>query len=164
MLTPEIIGRYIGGELGTNELLLHRAQLFIEFEDTCHLLIQAVKGTLRESNLLTKKVENYLDELEAFIVLRKKDPFTNTDASTSGTFRYDFEAIAQSNYRVDPNNLITSVTPLEFRFCHDEDQRAMISNQVNIYSNTPVGLGRLIQRSNLKLMYRKFARTHSKAL
>ena len=159
VLTPETIERYIGGELGTNELLLHRAQLFTEFEDTCHLLIQAVKGTFREINLLTNDVGNYLDDLESFTVLRKQDPFTNTDAVKTGTFRYDFEDIARFNYRVNPNDLTVSETPLELRFYHDDNQRRSIGNQVKIYSGTPMGLGRLIQRSNLKLMFRSFART-----
>jgi len=159
VLTPEVIDRYIGGELGTNELLLHRAQLFTEIEATCHLLIQAVKGTLREINLLTNDVDSYLDELESFTVLRKQDPFTNTDAVRFGTFRYDFEDIARSHFRVAPKDLAVSDTPLEFRFYHDGDQQRMIGNQVKIYSDTPMGLGRLIQRSNLKLMFRTFVRT-----
>jgi radical SAM superfamily enzyme YgiQ (UPF0313 family) len=159
VLTPEVIDRYIGGELGTNELLLHRAQLFTEIEDTCHLLIQAVKETLREINLLTDDVDSYLDELESFTVLRKQDPFTNTDAVRFGTFRYDFEDIARSHFRVAPKDLAVSDTPLEFRFYHDGDQQRMIGNQVKIYSDTPMGLGRLIQRSNLKLMFRTFVRT-----
>lgn len=92
-------------------------------------------------------------------MLRKKDPFTNTDAVKFGTFKYDFEDIARSDYRVDPNSLAVADTPLELRFYHDEDQRRSIGNQVKIYSDTPMGLGRLIQRSNLRLMFRTFART-----
>ena len=33
VLTKEVIEKYVGGELGTNELLLHRAMLYTEFED-----------------------------------------------------------------------------------------------------------------------------------
>ena len=158
VLTPEVMERYIGGELGTNELLLHRAQLFTEFNDTCRLMITAVKGTLQDRNLLTSAVESYLDELERFTVLRKKDPFTNTDVVNTGSFSYDFEAIERCDYQVNPNELPVSETQVEFSFFHDEEQRRSIANQVKIYSDTPVGLGRLIQRSNLKLMFRKFAR------
>lgn len=158
VLTPEIMDRYIGGELGTNELLLHRAQLFSAFDETCQLLIVAVKGSLEESGLFSPQVERYLDELERFIVLRKAAPFTNTDGVYHGTFTYDFETISESNYLVNPNEMPISASPRRFKFFHDEDQKHLISNQVKVYSDTPAGLGRLIQRSNLKLVFRKFAR------
>ena len=159
VLIPEVMEHYIRGELGTNELLLHRAQLFTEFNDTCRLLIDAVKGTLQGRKLLTKAVESYLDELERFTVLRKKDPFTNTDAVSIESFTYDFEAIERSDYEVNPNELPVSGTQVELSFFHDEEQRRSIANQVKIYTGSPVGLGRLIQRSNLKQVFRKFAKT-----
>jgi len=164
VLTPDIIGRYIGGELGTNELLIHQAQLFSEFEDTCELIFKAAKGTLLENNLLTAKVENYLDELQIFTTLRKIEPFADTDTSKNGIFQYDFETIAESNYQIDPNYFPVSDSPIAFRFFHDKRQRAHIANQLRIYASSPTGLGRLIQRSNLKLVFRKFVKSESRAV
>ena len=112
---------------------------------------------VREKGLLTPAIKDYLAQLLRFTVLRKKDPFTNTDAVTSSAFTYDFQAVENAGYGIDPDDLPTFDTPTELYFFHDEDQRRHIANQLRIYSNTPVGLGRLIQRSNLKLMYRKFA-------
>jgi len=155
---PEIMDQYLKGELGTNELLVHRALLFTEFEDICALLFQSVKATLKQKELWNEKVEAYLNELQLFIVMRKKDIFTQTEETVKGTFTYDFEAVREVNYKVDPNTFPTMPEPREFHFFHDDHQRRHIANQVKMYAGTPSGLGRLIQRSNLKLMYRSFGK------
>ena len=158
VLTPETINRYVGGELGTNELLLHRALLFSEFEDICGLLFEAVKESLRQQDLLTPAVESYLAELQRFTVVRKLNPFENTEATTSAAFKYDFEAIRTVDYAVNPESITPAKSPIAFKFFHQEEQRRHISNQVRIYADSPVGLGKLIQNSNMKLVFRQFAR------
>jgi len=159
VLNSEAINRYIGGELGTNELLLHRALLFNEFEEICKLLFNAITETLRNDNKLTSAISAYLYELERFVILRKKDSFENTESIFTSMFSYDFEAIRDAGYMINPNDFPTLDSPEEFCFFQDEDQRQHISNQVKIYSQTSIGLGKLIQRSNLKLVFRRFTRT-----
>ena len=61
VLTPEIIVKYINGELGYNELLSNRERLFNKFNDICNLIFKSVKETIRQKDLLTKKIENYLN-------------------------------------------------------------------------------------------------------
>lgn len=158
VLTPEVIERYVGGELGINELLVHRALLFIEFKDICSLLFQAVEATLKDKGLLTPAVAEYLVELQAFTLLRKDGAITRTDITPVGRFRFDFEAISRQRYRIDPNAFPRSAKPVEFSFFHTDDQKKHIANQIRVYATTPIGLGRLIQRSNLKLFYRTFRR------
>jgi len=158
VLTPEIIEKYIGGELGINELLVHKALLFCEFEDISGVLFAAVKAVLRARGRLSPRVESYLEELETFTLLRKKNAITETDVTLDAKFHYDFEAIQDVNFRVDPEQWPTVTPPIEFSFFHEESQKRHIANQLRIYLDTPIGLGRLIQRSNLKLIYRRFAR------
>ena len=57
VLNQDVINKYIGGELGTNELLLHRVLLFNEFDDICNLMFESVAGTLKQKNLLTYAIE-----------------------------------------------------------------------------------------------------------
>ena len=161
VLTPEVVEKYVGGELGTNELLLHRAMLYSEFEDICQLIFNAAAVVLDNAGLMTAPVREYLQELQRFIVLRKQDLFSDSGVVNKTTFRYDFESVRKAGFAVDPNTLETFETPQEFRFYHDSEQQRHIANQVRMYSNTPVGLGRLIQRSNLKLVYRSFSKTDS---
>ena len=42
VLSPDIINKYIGGEMGINELLLNRAHLFSEFDDVCYLIFESL--------------------------------------------------------------------------------------------------------------------------
>lgn len=156
VLTPEVIEKYIGGELGINELLIHRALLFMEFEDITSLLFKSVKESLREKNKLTSKIEGYLSELEIFTVLRKKGCLTDTKFVATHTFNYDFEAIRTLKYKIDPSNFPMLDEPIALEFSHDDSQKRHLANQAKVYVDTPMGLGRLIQRSNLKLMYRSF--------
>jgi tRNA A37 methylthiotransferase MiaB len=156
VLTPEIIEKYIGGELGINELLVHKALLFREFDDISAMLFEAVRQTLRARGLLTPLVDTYLSELRIFTVMRKKNALNDTSFVGTANFRFDFEAIRDAQYHVDPNTLPISTQPIELVFYHDEKQKRHIANQMKVYLNTPIGLGRMIQRSNLKLMYRTF--------
>ena len=60
-----------------------------------------------------------------------------------------------------PKKQRKTILQISYIFFHDEHQKAHIANQASLYSNTPIGLGRFIQRSNLKKMYRRFARYES---
>lgn len=154
VLTPEIINRYIGGELGINELLVHKALLYIELEDTSALLFTAAKTLLQERHLLTPRVEDYLDQLRRFILNRKR-AIDQTNLRMTDHYTYDFDAISKRNYEVDLGQLTPS-EPVEYVFYHDEHQKQHIAKQMMLYKVTPIGLGRLIQRSNLRMMYRRF--------
>ena len=156
VLTPETIERYVGGELGINELLIHKALLFKEMDDISSALYNAAIGYLREIDLLTPAVNRYIEALQRFIAHRKKDSIFNTNEVGLDEFRFDFKAIAQLEYRVNPNNLPIMETPVRYAFFHDKAQQNHIAKQLELFMNTPIGLGRLIQRSNLKLMYRRF--------
>ncbi|MBI3317670.1 MAG: cobalamin B12-binding domain-containing protein [Candidatus Omnitrophica bacterium] len=154
VLTPEVIGRYIGGELGINELLVHKALLYMEMEDISTLLFTAAKEILKKRNLLTPAVEEYLTQLRRFVIHRKR-AIDQTGWVLTDRYAYDFNAISNLNYEIDPSTFPT-VEPLEYTFFHDEDQKKHIAKQLAVYKGTPIGLGRLIQRSNLKMMYRRF--------
>jgi len=156
VLTPEIINKYIGGELGINELLVCKAYLYCELEEISRLMFQATGACLRQAGRLTPAIEVYLDELERFNLLRKKDAITNPELSVTDKFNYDFKSIADRDYSVDPDTLKPLRSPVEYTFYHDEGQKKHLGQQLAIYSSTPIGLGRMIQRSNLKRIYRRF--------
>lgn len=158
VLRKDIIKKYLEGELGTNELLIHRARLFQEFEDISDLLFKAVKEILHSRKLLNQKLEHYLEELKTFTILRKKNCLTDTESVVTSRFKHDFETISKTNYKINFNNLPVLKASRTLQFFHDEHQKQHIKNQIEIYADTPSGLGRLIQRSNLKLMYRSFTK------
>jgi hypothetical protein len=156
VLDPTVINQYIGGDMGTNELLVSRALLFNEFKDVSDLMFDSVKGSLEEKNLLTQECENYLFELKSFLTIQKKDPLIKTKTVKSALFKYDFEEIRKTNYHIDPNSLPVLDIPLNFDFFHDENQQKHISNQMRAYSHHPFPLGKVLQNSNLNLFFRSF--------
>ena len=160
VLSPDIINSYLGGELGNNELLKHRALMFNEFEDICFLMFESVTQTIKQKRLLSKPAENYLSELKRFISMRKKNVLTNTQAITGETFEYDFEAIRNTEYYIDPNNLQKLKKPVLLNFFQEKDQREHVATQLKYYSTHAIGLGKLLQRSNMKLIFRRFSRAN----
>ena len=155
----DVINKYIGGELGTNELLYHRVLLFNEFDDICNLMFEAVAGTLKQKKLLTDAIENYLLDLKRFTFMRKKDFLTKTESVTKATFEHDFEAIREVEYYVDPNSTTVLENPMQLDFFHDHKQKELISNQVKLYSAHAIGMGKMLQRTNMKLMFRNFVKS-----
>ena len=69
-----MIAKYIKEELGYNELLSNRERLFNKFDDLINLVFKSTKEIIRQKIQLTKEIENYLNELEKFVSMRKKNP------------------------------------------------------------------------------------------
>ena len=123
-------------------------------------MIKAVNGTLKEKGLLTKKIENYLVELEKFVSIRKNDPMVDIGSVKSMSFNYDFEAIREANYQINPNEVPSLLAPQRFDFFHDNEQQKYISNQVKMYSAQAEGMGRLLFQSDSRLLFRSFSKSN----
>ncbi len=159
VLKPEIMTKYLEGKLGYNELLENTVRLFNKFEDSRDLMFKAVKGTLKEKNLLNKKIGDYLSELERFVSIRKINPLVDIGSTKTGTFSYDFEAIKKNEYQFNPNSAPSLQKPLRFDFFHDKEQQKYISNQVKMYSEQAEGMGRLLFQSDSRLLFRSFSKS-----
>ena len=151
--------KYIEGKLGYNELLENTVRLFNKFDDSRDLMFKAAKGTLKERDLFTDKIENYLVELERFVSIRKNDPLVDIGSVKSSIFNYDFEAIRENEYQINPNSIPLLKTPLRFDFFHDQEQQKYISNQVKMYSAQAEGMGRLLFQSDSRLLFRSFSKS-----
>ena len=156
VLSPNVINKYINGELGTNELFLHSSLLFNEFKDISDLIFESVKRVIKQKGLLTPLIENYLTDLKRFTLMRKNIPLNNTESVLLGEFEYDFESIHKSEYFLNPNSISKLKTPIQLKFFHTNKQQEHITNQQKLYSNHALGLGRLLQQTNLNLVFRSF--------
>jgi radical SAM superfamily enzyme YgiQ (UPF0313 family) len=150
---PKIIQQYIEGELGVNELLIHKARLYLEYVDIINLLLKVCKNQLNYYGKGTKELFNYLDELCHFLICQKKD-FHKIDETINRKFDFDFTNFHEGNLNIE--NLKPLKKQISVNFFHSKDQKKHIHNSLNLYEDTPAGFGRMIQRSNLKLAYRKF--------
>lgn len=160
-LIPEIMNRYIGGELGINELLVCRSDLLMNFDDICELLFAAAKELLSNRGLLSDNLDDYLSELRKYILLRKKDIISEDFKVYEDDFSFDFLTISDQNFKVHPDHIRRQDNAFRFRFGFSDTQKTHIANQFRVYENTPNGLSRLVQRSNLKLFYRTVSRVTS---
>ena len=156
VLSPNVINKYINGELGTNELFLHSSLLFNEFKDISDLIFESVKRVIKQKGLLTPLIENYLTDLKKFTLMRKNIPLNNTGSVLLGEFEYDFESIHKSEYFLNPNSISKLKTSIQLKFFHTNKQQEHITNQQKLYSNHALGLGRLLQQTNLNLVFRSF--------
>tara|TARA_Y100000590_G_scaffold49633_1_gene52453 strand:+ start:11295 stop:13334 length:2040 start_codon:yes stop_codon:yes gene_type:complete len=159
VLSPDIMVKYIEGKLGYNELLENTVRLFNKFEDSRDLMFKSVKGTLQEKNLFSKDIEKYLNELEKFISIRKNEPLRDIGSIKSMSFSYDFEAIRENDYIINPKSMPLLEEPLRFDFFHDQEQQKYISNQVKMYSAQAEGMGRLLFQSDSRLIFRSFSKS-----
>ena len=151
----EIIKKYISGDLGINELLVYKAELYLDLEDVSKVLLQAVKCCLIQRGLLNSRAENYLDQLREFVLCKKGEVY-QCDKQFVRSFNYDFRLLEEQDYKIDLRTLELSGTKFSFKFYHNEMQKKHIQNILHLYANTPSGIGRVLQRANLKKMVRCF--------
>jgi len=165
ILLPNVINKYINGELGTNELFLYSALLFNEFKDITDLIFESVKRVIKQKNLFTSPIDSYLADLKKFTLMRKNISLSNKSTLQNslgsillGKFEYDFESIHKSDYFLNPNSIPKLKTPIQLKFFHTNKQQEHISNQQKLYSNHALGLGRMLQQTNFNLIFRNFER------
>ena len=156
MKSDGVIDKYNKGEIGNNELLFYSAQLFNEFEEICNLIFKSVEESLKGKSLITKEIQNYLSELKRFMFMMKKDLLVDIESVKSANFNYDFQKIQKAEYKINPNSISISKNPIKFDFFHDKNQQELISNQLKLYSGHAWGIGRLLQQTNLKRIFRNF--------
>ena len=79
-----------------------------------------------------------------------------TSTVKSAMFKYDFEKIGKFKYKIDPNSFPVLNKPLKFNFFHNKDQQKHISNQMKLYSHHAIPMGKLLQNTNLNIIFRSF--------
>lgn len=151
-----VIEKHISGELGNNEILDHRALSYIEYKDFIELLYSAIVNMLKNKGCFSSEIDDVLKELKDFIVV-KNSTISSSDLVIQKTFNYDFENLSSKKF----NDILDSKNSgLEYSFYHSDEQKSMIKKLYKIYNgNTIAGLGRLIQKNDMSLLYRKFRKT-----
>jgi radical SAM superfamily enzyme YgiQ (UPF0313 family) len=153
-LEPETLERYLSGDLGKNELLEHRALLYFDMEDTADVLLRNTQQVLHQRGLLTDNTREYFAQLVRYTICQKSE-ISRTDAPIKASFNYDFKTLSRQRFQADPKEAIFSDDPIELSFFHTPEQIKHINNAVELYKHHPGGAARMIQRSNLKMMYRQ---------
>jgi hypothetical protein len=135
---------YLDSEGSSNEMANAKVLAFFQLQEEIHeALFKQAKKFLTNRGSLDPNLILYLNELEEYCRLKKVD-LTN-DLELKMTCNFDFAAIKEQNYTVDPR----SFKLLERRdiiICHSEEQKEMIKGYIHQYGTTLDGLGRILMR------------------
>ncbi len=149
------IDRFLGISEGTNEMAKGKAVAFFSCLPDLHDAIYGeAKAALADRDLLVPAIDRYLDELKAYSLVRKVN-LVSADDPEEMALHFDFKAIAEQRYRVEPN-LFYSETPRRFRFYHSDKQHQMIDGYIKQYGLTVDGLGRILMRAPIRFLFREF--------
>ena len=150
---PGVIERYLDGEIGANEIYKFRALAVFDHMEALHrVAFGAARKLLAEAGC-DPVVEEYLSDLAAFSLARKRD-FLDTEQNESQNFQFDFVRLAESNFTNDPFEFrLPDSVKLEIH--HSDRQRRLIDGYRRQFGTSPAGLGRILNRAHINTMYRR---------
>jgi len=152
--SPEVIKRYISGELGKNVMYHYRAMAFINcMEDLNDIAFRCAKSLIAKSHLPDYQMdEDYFEQLRLFSFARKSG-FFNLEQSFEHEFTYNFKKILDeglwNQYKQKDNR------KYRYRFYHSQEQKRFFREQMNVFGSDIVGLAKVMSRINIKNMYRR---------
>ncbi|MBI4061176.1 MAG: cobalamin B12-binding domain-containing protein [Elusimicrobia bacterium] len=151
---PEIVKRYVAGELGSNEIYKHRVLAVFRHMKELHRIVYGVARELLGGKLDSDPIMAlYFKELSEFSQLRKTD-FLNYEQAERRTFHFDFVALAEKNFTLDPETL-HAPEGVEIEVLHSDYQRETIREWIQQHGTDVNGLGRLVSRAQVSQLYRQ---------
>jgi radical SAM superfamily enzyme YgiQ (UPF0313 family) len=151
---PEVIKRYISGELGKNVMYHYRTLAFITcMEDLNDIAFRCAKSLIAKSHLADYQAdEDYFEQLRLFSFARKSG-FFNLEQSFEHEFTYNFKKILDeglwNQYKQKDNR------KYRYRFYHSQEQKRFFREQMNVFGSDIIGLAKVMSRINIKNMYRR---------
>ncbi|MBI1870539.1 MAG: radical SAM protein [Chlamydiae bacterium] len=151
----ENMDAFFSSESSTNEMSNGKAVAFLNLQVDLHNALFAIMKTmLKESERLDEIKELYLEELKEYGLLRKVD-LTNAERRFNRLLHFDFSAIGEQNYNVDPSLYLLD-KPCNFLFAHTDKQKTLIEGYVKQYGTSLDGMSRILMRvSPIKRLFRE---------
>jgi radical SAM superfamily enzyme YgiQ (UPF0313 family) len=111
-----IVEKFESGELGGNELLVHRAMAYLNHNDDLHdALREAAIEYIGLHQPIDDALAGYIEEAARFSKLRKFNP-ANMGGEVTDTFGFDFIAAKERAFRVLPQEVALAPRPVRFFF------------------------------------------------
>ncbi|MEI8033271.1 MAG: radical SAM protein [Chlorobiaceae bacterium] len=145
---------YVSGDRGRNQL--HYWKSVVIFSRLASLLdcaVSCVKEILIQKGLLNSVTKLYLDELTAFILLKKGDPTLIHEAFTCEA-SFDFSALEKSAYAMNPFEEGEN-GKYRFRLAHREERKKNILAYFDQYGSDLRGLAHLTHRYPARILHRE---------
>jgi len=150
-----VVEQFKSGYIGNNEQMMYSAlMVFKHMKDVHDIAHDVAKTLMRDEDVYEDWIEDYLNELCAFSLLRKQDLLT-TNLVENQTFYYDFLALEKAGFNDDPIKY-KRLDGVRIKFSHDEVQKKLISGYLNVYGDTWRGMGHIFGWGrNIRNFYRK---------
>lgn len=147
---PGTMDAYLRGEYGVNHIYMNRSIALTTLLDEVAAFTQrAVRAELKDHGLLDRTLDLYLEELPQ-VVSAQKTRLTELERETLINVHFDFVALHDSDYRVDPREVfLPGGRILRVRYTHD--QRTDLEKFFRQFGRDVKGLAYLIQRNDVHL-------------
>ena len=153
---PGKVDRYVKENLRINEQITYRAKAFFyKMNELHHIVVKVTKELLNKKCPLSKKQENYLNELTRFNLLRKNN-LLSLDMKRTDKFHYDFIEISKRNFKDAPFSYFNP-EKLYMNFSHSNEQKELILKYMGVIGSSMNNLGTILSKSVVEDFYRKVA-------
>lgn len=157
VLNIENMKKFISGEYGQNELLIHRVMAYRDCNDDIHLALkEAAASYLETKGLLNDDARRYIDQAVEFSKLRR---FNLNDLEKAKEAEFSFDFIDAEKYRYEVNPAEFKIEKARYRFYYDDKDLLTIQKLIDNWGrDTLHQVGKVFQKNNLLLMRRKVYR------
>jgi hypothetical protein len=132
-------------ESGTNEMSTGKATAFFRrFEEINEVLFNLLAQKLASTNRLSSSVEEYLNELKLYSLLRKRS-LLNLSEEITGTFSINLELMQKREFALNGDEVLLSAKK-RFNLTHDENQKLLIKQYSSEFGASLDGLGKMLMR------------------
>ena len=152
----ENIEAYLVDPVGTNEMSAFKATAFFELFDELHaFMFGRIREVVRRDRSADEILDLYIDELEVFSRLRKKNVL-RFDTSQRHLFHFDFPEAQRRRFEINPSEFYRPDATL-YSFQHSQAQKKRIQGYTQQYGTAPDGLGRILMRAAIQSCFREVA-------
>ena len=146
---------FLGNKEGTNEISKSKAKALSCLLNELHEALYSEMAFMMIAKGYTGDIfSTYLKELKKFSILRKKD-FIKTSLSIKVKSHFDFNALQERGFTVDPRGYYRK-DGIDYRMFHTDEQVRMMDSYITQYGNTVDGLGRILMRAPVKSLFRSY--------
>jgi radical SAM superfamily enzyme YgiQ (UPF0313 family) len=171
---PEIVEKFRTGELGGNELLVHRARAYLDHNDELHgALKDAIALAIERCGKLDQEMQEYLSQAVRYSKMRKFNP-RNFTTDLTGQFSYDFPSAKPKGFQVLPAEIRMRPRTAKFYFANAarseidyalrtwvkpkaellESSDEVLKVDIGADGQTMFSFGKLFHNSNLRVLNR----------
>lgn len=148
------VEKYLSGEYGENQIYKYRVEAFYYyFPDMIDTISKVLTKLIKRTEFYDETIDSYIEELKN-LVLYKKTNLTNIEEKYSLKTQFDLVLIEENQYEIDPRKCKTKKVN-KYDIGYEKIQKETINGFFMQYGKTLEGIGNLIHRHPMKLLFRK---------